>query len=653
MPMETAINAGIRPVDRPQTAGKADGVTRQDSGSTASALTPKTNVAIETAIGDMAGILNKIASSQVEAAEKMPDELQKMLQNVLKQAFSLPETLGQGLGSTIESQRFTLDQLSAFSRMLSQLGNLAENGIKAGASDEVQTLLTNLKNIISSTDGTTFEPVLLTKAAFELLDNKNFADLPKAMQQLLVNLQPQGQAEMVPVNVNNNSLGFLKQLVEYMMPRPAIVNLPNASQSANSLPVTSNNSNAFQTSNTANNNVSLTANNTSNEAAKAGTIETVNANNANNASNSGNVKQVANTPANVSTSEHTTVTVKENSSQTNINNNGNKLDTMPAKTAAQNTGSLETGNSSAAAFKNATVNEASSLNQSNAKADFAANKTNVSQEAAVYDSKAVPNEPANTNSSQREFMQHTKMVLLNQNLENTPKLMDTLKSLARFLLNDTNLTTAEQVKLQNFIASGQAVLKNEDAKELQSLIKLCQSNIPATVQQAAIKHDIPDLPRLWAFMQLCDMTAVKKLSAKALKKASHEVATFVLMMRNSIEGDNSLLPAQRSLNFMLPMYMGADTTYPTYIHVYDENRQDRETGIRKKETWLRICFLTDNIGAVEMTCRVYNGNQLDIKLFFASNSVAKEFQAETADIRAYLRQSSLQLKEFKIGAADS
>ena len=105
MPMETAINAGVRPVDRPQTAGKADGVTRQDSGSTASAFMPKTNVAIETAIGDMAGILNKIASSQVEAAEKMPEELQKMLQNVLKQAFSLPETLGQGLGSTIESQQ--------------------------------------------------------------------------------------------------------------------------------------------------------------------------------------------------------------------------------------------------------------------------------------------------------------------------------------------------------------------------------------------------------------------------------------------------------------------------------------------------------------------------------------------------------------------
>ena len=221
------------------------------------------------------------------------------------------------------------------------------------------------------------------------------------------------------------------------------------------------------------------------------------------------------------------------------------------------------------------------------------------------------------------------------------------------MLNDTNLTTAEQAKLQNFIASGQSVLKNEDAKELQNLIKLCQSNIPATVQQAAIKHDLPDLPRLWAFMQLCDMTVVKKLSAKALKKASHEVATFVLMMRNSIEGDNSLLPAQRSLNFMLPMYMGADTTYPTYIHVYDENRQDRETGVKQKETWLRICFLTDNIGAVEMTCRVYNGNQLDIRLFFASSSVAKEFQAETADIRAYLRQSSLQLKEFKIGAADS
>lgn len=638
MPMETAINAGVRPVDRPQTAVKADGVTRQDSGSTASAFMPKTNVAIETAIGDMAGILNKIASSQVEAAEKMPEELQKMLQNVLKQAFSLPETLGQGLGSTIESQRFTLDQLSAFSRMLSQLGNLAENGIRSGASDEVQTLLTNLKNLVSSTDAKTFEPVLLTKAAFELLDNKNFADLPKAMQQLLVSLQPQGQAEMVPVN--NNSLGFLKQLVEYLMPRPASVNLPNAQQSANSSLAANNSSNTFQT---ANNAVSLPANNSyGNDAAKTVTSEKVNGSNA---------KLPADMPAKASASENTAVAVKENSSQPNINNNGGKLDATSAKVPGQNTSGMNVVNN--AAEKNNAANAAEPLNQSKINHNVIANKTDVSQETAVYGNQAAPDKPANNNSSQIELMQQTKMALLSKTLENTPKLMDTLKSLARFLLNDTNLTTAEQAKLQNFIASGQSVLKNEDAKELQNLIKLCQSNIPATVQQAAIKHDLPDLPRLWAFMQLCDMTVVKKLSAKALKKASHEVATFVLMMRNSIEGDNSLLPAQRSLNFMLPMYMGADTTYPTYIHVYDENRQDRETGVKQKETWLRICFLTDNIGAVEMTCRVYNGNQLDIRLLFASSSVAKEFQAETADIRAYLRQSSLQLKEFKIGAADS
>lgn len=638
MPMETAINAGVRPVDRPQTAGKADGVTRQDSGSTASAFMPKTNVAIETAIGDMAGILNKIASSQVEAAEKMPEELQKMLQNVLKQAFSLPETLGQGLGSTIESQRFTLDQLSAFSRMLSQLGNLAENGIRSGASDEVQILLTNLKNLVSSTDAKAFEPVLLTKAAFELLDNKNFADLPKAMQQLLVSLQPQGQAEMVPVN--NNLLGFLKQLVEYLMPRPASVNLPNAQQSANSSLAANNSSNNFQA---ANNAVSLLANNSyGNDAAKTVTSEKVNGSNA---------KQPADMPAKASASENTAVTVKENSSQTNININGGKLDAASAKVPGQNTSGMNVVNN--AAEKNNAANAAEPLNQSNVNHNVIANKTDVSQDAAVYGNQAAPDKPANNNSSQIELMQQTKMALLSKTLENTPKLMDTLKSLARFLLNDTNLTTAEQAKLQNFIASGQSVLKNEDAKELQNLIKLCQSNIPATVQQAAIKHDLPDLPRLWAFMQLCDMTVVKKLSAKTLKKASHEVATFVLMMRNSIEGDNSLLPAQRSLNFMLPMYMGADTTYPTYIHVYDENRQDRETGVKPKETWLRICFLTDNIGAVEMTCRVYNGNQLDIRLFFASSSVAKEFQAETADIRAYLRQSSLQLKEFKIGAADS
>ena len=192
--METAMNVGVRPIDRPQSAGSTEGVSRRgDGGSSSAAFSPKTNVSIQSAVDDMAGILAKISSNQSEAVDKMPQDLQKVIQNVLKQAFSLEETMGQGLGSTLESQRFSMDQLSALSRMLSQLGAMAEKGMPVEVSDEMRALLSNLKALVTTENGGALEPVLLTKAAFELLDNKSFTELPKEVQALLLTLQPQGQ----------------------------------------------------------------------------------------------------------------------------------------------------------------------------------------------------------------------------------------------------------------------------------------------------------------------------------------------------------------------------------------------------------------------------------------------------------------------------
>ena len=75
------------------------------------------------------------------------------------------------------------------------------------------------------------------------------------------------------------------------------------------------------------------------------------------------------------------------------------------------------------------------------------------------------------------------------------------------------------------------------------------------------------------------------------------------------------------------------------------------TGEMKKETWLRICVLTENIGAVELTCRVYQDNQLDVRLFFSDTDSANSFREAMQEIRTSMRGSKLQLGDFKIGAA--
>ena len=218
MPIETAAVNGVRPVARPQAPGGVDGVNRRDGESTPSGFRPQTNVSIENAVSDMAGILSKISSEEMENVEKMPQDLQKVIENVMKQAFSFNQTLAEGLGSTMESQRFSMEQLTTVARTLMQMSALAEKGYDVNISDGLQMLLTNLKAAVTQeAGGNAFEPVLLLKASFDLINGKDPQDLPAALQQLLTSMQTAGgQGQAAPAS---DTMGFLKQLVQYFMPR--------------------------------------------------------------------------------------------------------------------------------------------------------------------------------------------------------------------------------------------------------------------------------------------------------------------------------------------------------------------------------------------------------------------------------------------------
>ena len=187
---------------------------------------------------------------------------------------------------------------------------------------------------------------------------------------------------------------------------------------------------------------------------------------------------------------------------------------------------------------------------------------------------------------------------------------------------------------------------------MQNLLRLCQQNVPITVQQAAVQQNLPDLPRLWAFMQLCDMAALtNKMNARAFKRAGKDVAEFANAMRRAMSGDTSSVQTQRSFQMMLPLYMGDnETSYPTYLSVYDENETDKETGAEKKETWVRICLLTDNIGAVELTFRIYEENHLDMRFYFSRRDTADEFRNYIPDLETNLRDTTFQIGEVRIGS---
>ena len=88
--------------------------------------------------------------------------------------------------------------------------------------DDLAALLTGLKTALIKEAGGTFEPIMLTKAAFQLLDTGNAEFLPKDLQTSLSQLNAQGSASAsLSGNAGTTSLSFLNQLVQLLMPRDA------------------------------------------------------------------------------------------------------------------------------------------------------------------------------------------------------------------------------------------------------------------------------------------------------------------------------------------------------------------------------------------------------------------------------------------------
>ena len=227
-----------------------------------------------------------------------------------------------------------------------------------------------------------------------------------------------------------------------------------------------------------------------------------------------------------------------------------------------------------------------------------------------------------------------------------------MKSLAELLLKDAALSEKDVQLLQNFINGNKDGLSQQDAKQLTQLLKMVQSNIPAALQNAAIQLGVDNLPKLWAFVQLCELAQLKNMKAKELKDASRKLNKFASVMKGAGESSSSVrTDGQKTISFMMPLYLGEnEKSYPAYVHIYDGEPQDEMTGEKKKETWLRICVLTDNIGAVELTCRLYEGNSLNLRVNFSDDTVIKEFSEYIPDIQASFADSPLELKDIKVGA---
>ena len=673
--MATNVNPAapsIQPASR-SSETKTDKIAVSRDGGSSSGFAKQTDVKFTNSVDNMSAVLEKISTAKLGNDNGLPQQLREMINNVVTKAFSLDSSLGEGLGSAMASERYSIEQLTSLGRIFQQLGNMAEANAVAGQvsgettagqlSDALQTMMANVKTLLANNalGGNTadLELVQLTKLAFQVLNNGNTGNMPQKLEALLQMLAGQqmgqtpegGTASQTTdklwqntasqtvsngngavnqtvsngngaVSQSNAQEGTVKQLVDLLFPKLSASNSSQANQ--NGIAGGDKGLLARQAVN-AYNNTGSQAQVTSNTGSQAQATVNGQPSQGQPASNIAGQNPQMNT---ASTAESAIGGAK--ASQTNVSSE------TATKTGSQPVGeNIQQNQNQQAGVSPKVLHQAAEL-ENNPLFKQIFSRYGYSQETGVV------RQP--TQTAQQEIPQ----------LPNNQQVVDSFRNLAELLLKDSNLTAKDMALLKNFVNSSQMQLSQQDAKQLNLLLKMVQSNVPAAIQQAGQQPGMEGLPKLWAFLQLADLGSLKDLKAKDFKNANKEIKTVVSSLKSSISSEGSYqADGQKSISFVMPLYIGeGGHSYPAYINLYDEPEHEDECGRKRKDTWFRVCVLTDNIGAVDIVCQLFEGNNLNLRINFSDNEIVKDFGEYLPDIRKALYDTSIHLNDLRVGTVN-
>ena len=556
MAMNNVSSTATSNVERPNQITSTSNTTVSVDSS--SPFQPRTEVTIENSVQNMLNALTKAILNNGDLKQAMPEELQKLMNQILQNSFSLNESLGQGLLNAMQSQKVCIEQLTILAKLISQLGTEISQNSVAKLPEAVQTFLTHLSTGNTGNEEIPINVTNLNKIALQLLDGKQISDLPEALQLLLMQTISGGQTTAI----QSPETDILKQLIKFFMPSSQ----PSTEETA------------------------------TNE----------------------NKQPTGNQPS---------------ASQESLAKN-DKNTTVPQNTNQENTSSMN---------KQPPANNAnapkSSLNaEPNDLVPQPQEKASDGQSTKQNTNDMVKNEQKSAMPSQTTPMQI--------NLKEAQTL---IKSLSAQLLNSKSLSEEEVSLLKNFINDKQEVLSEKDMTTLKTLLNMAEENIPFSIRQAAVKQNLPELPKLWAFVQLTNLTRLLDLNENRLKNAGKDIQDFSNLLKKSFQPENEASGNQRSMSFMTPIYLGDNEhRYPAYIHIYHQEAEKKENKQQESETWLRICLVTENVGAVEVVFRLYEGEKLNLRLAFSNKACVNSFNEFLPDLETAFQELPFILTDVKV-----
>ena len=574
-----------------------------DAGNKNIPFQPQTPISFGSSVQIMLEVLSNLSTATQKSLNSLPPELQKQLMDILQNGFASTNNLEQGLANLLQGQKASIDQTNILSKLLKILSNIAaQNQVEGNAvtaednllSPQLKTLLSNLKQI-DNQDGKFFNAVNISKLATKLLENNK--EVPNVLKQNFSmgenNLAENELAKKLPPDLK----AVLKALVSPSNEK----NFVQTQQSGVVL--------AEEQS------LSFTAK----ETVSQPIVKEVEQNSLKN-----------NTVLSESTEPELVVPTK--------NEAGNDVkQQQSANSKNSNDATLLTDNKD-----NVQTNQLFS-DKSNKELPPEKNifKLTPEQEKAIKQPGQTVGEP--TQNENISLSKNFGFVLDPKELTNV------LKNLAQQLLTTKTISPEQEVALRQFL-NNKAQLKPEEVEQFNKLLKLCEDFTPLSIKQAAVKNKAEDLPKLWIMAQLSDLAEVADLPAEQLKAAAKSLHDFSTILRSALQNENEVGNNQKSMSFMLPLYMGEnEQNYPAYFHIYHEKENGKNPYANQEyETWLRICLLTENIGAVEIVFRLYENDKLNLRIALAEDEFVKDFNENFSQVQTALTEMPFNLTEVKV-----
>ena len=187
-------------------------------------------------------------------------------------------------------------------------------------------------------------------------------------------------------------------------------------------------------------------------------------------------------------------------------------------------------------------------------------------------------------------------------------------------------------------------------EQMQKAAAALNRTIPDTVRQAAAFHTMPELQEALVWQKVADSLPWMKMPTETLEQASRTLREMAGAISSSKQSAAETPGGQKVLVITMPVFFADGRAYPAYIHISRDREQADNPAAPVRETWLRMCVATDNIGAVDMVFHLRGQQQLSIRVTFSNREVGEEFRGVLPELRDALADSDLTVADIAVVA---